>query len=472
MSQFDYFVVFADRRTGSNFLEANVNAIAGLTCHGEAFNPNFIGFPDRSDILGITREERDANPKVVLDRLKVGNGLHGFRYFNSHDARVFDGILADPKCAKIILTRNPVESFVSLEIARATNQWKLTNVSRLREKSIEFDQERFEKHLADQQEFQLGLLNGLQTTGQTAFYLSYEDLQSIEVMNGLAAFLGCDGRLSALDKSFKKQNPSPMSDKVKNFDQMRDGLARLDWFNLNRTPNFEPRRGPSVPTFIAAATSPLLYMPIRSGPEDAVTSWLAALDNLETDALISDFTQDSLQDWKRQRAGHRSFTVVRHPVARAHAAFSSKILQTGRGTYASIRDTISKQFNFNLPATYPDAAYQAADHKAAFLGYLRFVKSNLAGQTAIRVDSHWATQATVLQGFAEFATPDLVLREDRLQDDLAILAAQIGKETMPQMNSTDPYRDQLADIYDSELEAAVHDVYRRDYDAFGFGLYA
>ena len=34
MSRFDYFVVFAEMRTGSNFLEANINAFDGLTCHG------------------------------------------------------------------------------------------------------------------------------------------------------------------------------------------------------------------------------------------------------------------------------------------------------------------------------------------------------------------------------------------------------------------------------------------------------
>jgi hypothetical protein len=100
------------------------------------------------------------------------------------------------------------------------------------------------------------------------------------------------------------------------------------------------------------------------------------------------------------------------------------------------------------------------------------VKSNLGGQTAIRVDSHWATQANALQGFSEFVSPDLVLREDSLADDLAILAAQVGKETMPQVAEvTDEFADRLAEIYDADIEAAVLEVYQRDYDAFGFGAY-
>ena len=34
--------MFAEMRTGSNFLEANLNALAGVTCHGEVFNPEGV----------------------------------------------------------------------------------------------------------------------------------------------------------------------------------------------------------------------------------------------------------------------------------------------------------------------------------------------------------------------------------------------------------------------------------------------
>lgn len=477
MADFDYFVVFAEMRTGSNFLEANINAFDGLTCHGEAFNPNFIGYPKRDDVLGVTMEDRDADPQALIERIKAADGLNGFRFFNSHDMRVFEDILTDPRCAKIILTRNPIESYVSWKIAKATGQWKLTDVKRLREDTVEFDADEFQTRLDKMQQFQVLLLGGLQRTGQTAFYIDYEDLRDVDVMNGLAQFLGSDARLSELDSSLKKQNPSAMSDKVMNFDAMEGALARMDRFNLNRTPNFEPRRGPSVPTFVAAPVSPLLYLPIRSGPEAAVSDWLAALDDADLDGIRTGFSQKSLRDWKREATGHRSFTVIRHPVARAHAAFCDKILRTGAGGYTGIRKTLSQKFALNLPAKMPevvfDDSYRVADHRATFIGFLKFVKSNLGGQTAIRVDSHWATQANALQGFAEFVTPDLVLREDRLEDDLAILAAQIGKETMPELGDvTDPHAQMLGQIYDADIETAVRDTYQRDYDAFGFGAYA
>ena len=242
--RFTSFVIFAEMRTGSNFLEANLNAFAGIACHGEAFNPHFMGYPHNEPILGVDLAKRDANPDVLLNAIRNDpSALSGFRYFHDHDPRVFDTIVDDPRCAKIVLTRNPVDSYVSWKIAQATGQWKLTDMKAHKTAQAVFDSGEFETHLDALQLFQVLLLNRLQTSGQTAFYVAYEDLQSVAVMNGLARYLGVDEALDALDKNLKKQNPSPISAKVSNYDHMVQALSRLDRFDLTRTPNFEPRRG-------------------------------------------------------------------------------------------------------------------------------------------------------------------------------------------------------------------------------------
>lgn len=216
-----------------------------------------------------------------------------------------------------------------------------------------------------------------------------------------------------------------------------------------------------------------MYLPVRSGPEQVVIDWLAAIDDASPDALLGGFTQKTLRQWKRQHPGHRCFTVVRHPVERAHAAYCDKILSTDEGSFVEIRKVLRNQFKLPLPAKMPSVEYSRMQHREGFLGFLKFVKSNLAGQTNVRVDAHWTSQAQVVQGFADFATPDLILREARLAEDLAIVAAQLGKKTMPQVPAvTDQHADQLNDIYDPEIEAAVRDVYQRDYMTFGFGSYA
>ncbi|MEO0774548.1 MAG: nodulation protein NodH, partial [Pseudomonadota bacterium] len=463
-------VVFAEMRTGSNFLEANLNALDGLSCYGEAFNPGFIGYPKKDAMLGVTQAARDDDPKLLLRQIKKAPGLGGFRYFHDHDARIFDKVVDDPKCAKIILTRNPVDSYVSWKIAKATGQWKLTNVKRRKDTDkIDFESAEFDAHVSALQEFQVFLLNRLQTSGQTAFYLAYEDLQDVAVMNGLAKFLGVDTQLEALDASLKKQNPSPLSDKVENFEEMERALSGMDRFNLTRTPNFEPRRGAGVPAFVTGAKAPILYMPVRSGPEAVVRDWLAKLDGVAEDTLPTQLNQKALRQWKRRNKGHRSFTVLRHPLARAHDVFCTRILPRGEGTFSDIRKTLRNFHKLPIPGDWPSEEYTLEAHREAFLAFLEFLRANLAGQTNIRVDAHWATQAEVLQGFAGFSLPDLILREDELGTALPDLARTLGYSNPPEVrpSATDePYP--LSEIYDDTLEEAAAQVYQRDYMLFGF----
>lgn len=473
-SQFDYFVVFAEMRTGSNFLETNLNAFQGLNCVGEAFNPHFIGYPNKSEILGVTLEQRTENPQLLIDRIRNEPGtLAGFRFFHDHDPRVLDICLNDPRCAKIILTRNPVDSYVSWKIAQATGQWKLTDVRRRKASKVRFDATEFKRHLEKLQDFQASLLRALQITGQTGFYVAYEDLQDLDVMNGAARFLGLNETLESLDTSLKRQNPSPVSEKVSNFDDISRSLADLDRFNLSRTPNFEPRRGASVPSYAAAPKTPLLYLPIRSGPEDEVIQWLASLDQVDPDGLLTQLNQKALRQWKRAHNGHRSFTVVRHPVARIHAVFCSRILSTQEGSYNQIRKTLHKVYKVPLPddAMHPD--YDVAAHRAAFVGFLTFIKANLSGQTGLRVDPHWASQSIILKGFGELALPDMIVREDEMDSNLPALAMQLGRMDAPEPVKASPDRPHaLKDIYDDEIEALVSDIYQRDYMMFGFDRWA
>ena len=470
-TKFDYFVVFAEMRTGSNFLESNLNAFDSITCHGEAYNPHFIGYPNQSEILGITRPMRDENPAGLIWAIREKTeGMGGFRFFHDHDPRVIDLCLDDPRCAKIILTRNPVESFVSLKIAQSTGQWKLTNVKRRKDsRKIDFDPDAFEAHLSELQSFQVFLLHRLQTSGQTAFYLDYEDLQDVAVMNGLARFLGVEHQLDALDASLKKQNPSPLSDKVENFKEMEQALSGVDRFNLTRTPNFEPRRGAGVPAFVTGAKAPLLYMPVRSGPEDTVRRWIAALDDVAQDTLPTQMNQRALRRWKRRNKAHRSFTVLRHPLARAYDVFCTRILPRGDGTFSDIRKTLRNFHKLPIPGDWPSEDYSKEAHYEAFSAFLEFLGANMAGQTNIRVDSHWASQTEVLQGFAAFALPDHVLREEELPRALPNLVKSFGYSKPPKLTPIPtPAPFSLADIYDDALEALASQVYQRDYMLCGF----
>ena len=451
--------MFAEMRTGSNLLEANLNALDGVTCHGEAFNPHFIGYPNRDGMFDMDLAARERDPGELLRRMKDQTpGLPGFRYFHDHDARVCDLVLFDPACAKIILTRNPLESYVSWKIAQATNQWKLTNAKNLKTAKAVFDAAEFAAHVAELQAFQRRLMHGLQTSGQTAFYIDYEDLQDLEVLNGLAAFLGVEARLAAPDGTLKKQNPEEVAEKVTNPREMEAALARTDWFNLGRTPNFEPRRSPNIVSLVAAREAPLLYLPIKAGPERQVLDWLAQLGGVERG-----FDQRKLRQWKKERPQHRSFTVVRHPVARAKAAFDEALDRAK----PDLRQVIRRSWGVDIG----DAATirsSAGGYRTGFLAFAKFLKTCAAGQSSLKVEAAWATQAACLQGFAGVQSPDAVLREERLAEGLGWLAAELGLAPPALRLRPEAAAVALEDIYDAEVEAAVHEAQARDYIAFGF----
>jgi hypothetical protein len=447
-------------RTGSNFLEANLNALPGVTSHGEVFNPHFIGKKDVTELFGITLADREANPKPLLRKLRSAtDGLPGFRFFHDHDPRVLDLVLADPDCAKIVLTRNPLDSYVSWGQARATGQWKLTDARRLKSARARFDPGEFESHLTQTQAFHQRILRALQTSGQTAFVLDYDDLTSVEVLNGLAAFLGVEARLKAVDDTLKKQNPEPLAAKLENPAELAPALARADLFALARTPLFEPRRPAAVPTALAAAGAPLLFFPVPAAPVGAIRGWLTALGG-----LVEGFDRQTLRAWLRDCTGHRCFTVLRHPLLRAHVAFRDGIVS---GKLVDHRRTLIRAYKARLPD--PGQPFADADaERAAFLVFLHYARLATLGQVGQRVDPSWASQTAVVQGFAGFQPLDHLVREDRLPEALAALAAEVGADPPPPP-PPDPAAGALDAIHGPDLEAAAEAAYPRDYTGFGFG---
>lgn len=210
-------------------------------------------------------------------------------------------------------------------------------------------------------------------------------------------------------------------------------------------------------------------MPIRSGPEAEVQAWMAALDDVAVEALHTRLNQKGLRHWMDRTKGHRSFTVLRHPAARAHAAFCQRILHRGPGCLGEIRRVLRNFHKLPIPGPGPDESYDKQAHHAAFTAFLEFLRANLRGQTSVRVDSNWATQTSVLQGMAQFCLPDVIVREEDMTRQLDALATQIGRPgaaPAPVAAPDTPFA--LDDIYDDAIEALVADIYQRDYLMFGW----
>lgn len=445
-SRFDYFVLLAEMRTGSNHVEESLNAAPDLKCYGELFNPSFMGHHNLTSLFGVSMADRDANPTHLIQTIRANtNGLPGFRYFHDHDPRVYQAFMDDPRCAKIILTRDPVDSFVSLEIARQTGQWRLVDAKARKIAKITFDTKAFETRLTDLIGFQNKVRRHLQISGQTAFALRYEDICDLSVINGLAAWLGSETRLPSLPSRLLKQNSSKLADKVENFQQM-EAYLQANGAESFSSLSTEPCGPGSVPKYLISDTNRLLFQPVAGSASDQLVAWLTALDDTPP---VSGHTQKTLRRWMRRLPGFTSICVVRHPLLRAYSVFRDVMYQHADDALGPLRRLLEERLT---PGSMDEAE--------AFRQFLLLASEVSDGQTRLHVPPAIATQASIIQGFAKVHPPHRIIRESDATYELAHLAPGPCFEPLDGAD--------LNLIYSPEHEEIAAKVYRRDYVMFGF----
>jgi hypothetical protein len=455
-------------RTGSNLLEELLAAHPRISCHGELFNPHFVGAPGQDDALGISRRSRDEDPRRLLAAVSiVPDRIAGFRIFDGHDERAIEAVLVDPRCAKIILTRNPLESYVSRGIARRTGQWWLGDLGSARRAKMRFDPEEFARFLDDVTAFRQRVRKTLQMTGQSAFELDYSDLGDPGVISGLHVFLGVDPLPKPKNTRTKAQNPDPLTEKVTNPRVMQVALSRFDPFQTERIPDFETPRGAGVSGYRVAVGAPVMFQPVGLVGIDEVDGWLTGIGCARPPGR--GLGQQPLRAWMRRNPGHRRIAVVEHPLTRLHDAFSRLILPLGLPDYEELRHILVRHHRVPLPDDPADAGYDALAHRAAFGAFVGFVRGNLGGQTGLRPDPAWASQTTLLQGICRFAPPDLVLRRESLVQSLDRLSDDLGLQRVaPGIPAPGAAPVPLSGIADDALIAEVAAAYRKDFVTLGY----
>ena len=117
----------------------------------------------------------------------------------------------------------------------------------------------------------------------------------------------------------------------------------------------------------------------------------------------------------------------------------------------------------------PREDWTEEEQKAAFQGFIGFLKGNLAGQTSVRVDQAWATQTAILQGISSVMVPQSVIHEEQMNEALPALARAVGADDIPEIaGEAMPGMFSLKAVYDGKIEQVLIDAYRRDYIGFGF----
>ena len=490
---YKYFAIFGSMRSGSNLLEQSLNQYSGITCHGELFNPSFIGNPKSTDFLGFDFAKREKSPESLIKAMIKDSdpGIYGFRVFHDHDQRTAQMVLQDPKCAKIILQRDVLQSFISLMIAQKTDQWLLHDAPDRRGGKIIFNAEEFKNYREKQEVYYANVRETLQKSGQTAFWVHYPEQRDIDVLNGIAKFFGQNEELKTVKETIRRQNPGSLVDKVENYDEMQAALSHWSEDDVIPSTSFDPLRRANIPKMVSCVSQPILFVPVPGGPNDEVFRWMNAIDDgdapktgfthavVEGEILHTGHNQRTLFEWMEANPDIATLTAVRHPLTRAYDAFMAKIFPTGEGTYGVIREQLVNYFGVALPEldqtenasrkSLEDEGYSIGQHRAAFHAFLRFLKDNLSGQTSIRKDGLWDSQMTFLAGFNSAVPISIIVKEGQMdagfryiESVLDLPAPTIGAPLRPDHMFT------LDEIYTRQTENLARKAYANDYGRFGF----
>jgi hypothetical protein len=200
-------------------------------------------------------------------------------------------------------------------------------------------------------------------------------------------------------------------------------------------------------------------MPIKAAPESPIKKWLQTYGE-----LVQDFDRNSLRKWKAAHPGQRSFTVLRHPLARAYSAYCDLL---NRDFMPELRPYLKRVHKFILPPK--GKGFETAEEfRHGLMVFLELAKYMLAGRTELRILPAFATQSALLHGFSQVQSPDLIIREDRLAEGLGFLTSETGIPLSPPPKITLNGPFSLESIYGEDMETAAQDAYLRDYQGLGF----
>lgn len=232
------FVVLGMMRSGSNFLQQKLNAIQGVLCHGEIFNPAQSGLsakfeksvPDISILRNIDRKNQPFEYLNCLLELSQGENI-GFRLFENHNNELIAPLVDNPQIFKIVLIRNFLESYVSLEIARQTNQWIINNPgTRVQWEPIVVDFEAYKTYALRQSLFYYNIMKRCLKQGQNCLSVDYANLNDDVFDTQLSKCFGKNHKIDPKKITAQRQNPEDLKAKIKNYQQISNLIKkhRLD----------------------------------------------------------------------------------------------------------------------------------------------------------------------------------------------------------------------------------------------------
>jgi hypothetical protein len=203
------FIIYTYPRSGSYNLVQLLDSGHDIICHGEIFHQErFDVPPEYLDKIGMTLEERNMSPLLLIERLRAldPDKHFGFKLFGGHINRVptLRTLLNDKSWLKIVLTRDPIETYGSYLRAYQSKVWYVRDDMKvdpeLLKQKATFTPETWRNHVANIEAWMKACakLN-------SAFFISYDAYQKPQELAKLLRYLGSSADADELTSAFKRQ---------------------------------------------------------------------------------------------------------------------------------------------------------------------------------------------------------------------------------------------------------------------------
>jgi LPS sulfotransferase NodH len=229
------FSIVAAQRTGSNLLERSLDHLNDVTCHGELFNGEFLGFhhAEGKEFAGYERSEierRDGDlAAYVLATISASpKPIVGYRIFQDHNIEALKNTIYNRDIKKVVLRRNLLESFISFKMASSTNQWiVLQQGSRKEAAKVKFVLQEFLVFAARHSLYYNEIYQVLSSTDQAFVSIDYSQIKEPPMANKIARFIGSADAFESVPELTLKQNTRSLRNSVDNFDEMIEEIQKV-----------------------------------------------------------------------------------------------------------------------------------------------------------------------------------------------------------------------------------------------------
>jgi hypothetical protein len=234
------FLLVGMMRSGSNFLERQLNLLPDVRCHGELFNPAFVGFSHEASGRpeGYKRDDtaaRNGDEEAFISRVDQAcdRRIIGLRLFLDHSAHMTARLLHDPNVAKSVLSRNLLEAYISLETARETGVWLTTESAKAPPKPVKVEINKLVTFALRQSLYYNDVQTVLHQTGQRYLQVDYNEIKDLAKLNEIARFIGSGHQFDTVSEPIRKQNPGSLEERILDFPKLLEELKRRQlarWF--------------------------------------------------------------------------------------------------------------------------------------------------------------------------------------------------------------------------------------------------